>query len=394
MIDIKKEAASISADVIKLRRYFHMHPELGMQEYETSAKIKEELDSLGIAYKSCGDTGVIAELGSGEKMIALRADMDALSIKEKSKVEYASVNDGVMHACGHDAHTAALLGAARILKAHEDELKVAVRFLFQPSEENCRGGRLFCEHGALDGVSEVYGIHIFTDIPVGNISIEAGPRMASTSSFKVRLTGRAGHGAKPQQCVDATVAAAACIMNMQTIISRETDPVDSAVVTVGHLQSGSQYNIISGEAFFEGTVRAFSEERAEKIEVSLKRIVNMTAAAYGAAAEVEFLRSQHPVVVNDGKLTERLSYAAEKLFGKERLCHVPPMMLGEDFSFYQQKVPGVFMFAGGGNSEIGCGYPNHHDCFNIDERVLTDSVMLHLMAVCAAEEALGGYKND
>lgn len=393
MIDIKKEAAAISGDVIALRRYFHMHPELGMQEYETSAKIREELEKYGISYENCGETGVIAKIGRGEKIIALRADMDALSIKEKSGVAYASVNDGLMHACGHDAHTAALLGAARILKAHEDELKVTVRLLFQPSEENCKGGRFFCEHGAMDGVSEVYGIHIFTDIPAGQISIEAGPRMASTSSFKVRLTGRAGHGAKPQQCVDATVAAAACIMNLQTIISRETDPVDSAVVTVGRLVSGSQYNIISGEAFFEGTVRAFSEERAKKIEESLKRIVHMTAAAYGAEASVEFLRAQHPVVVNDEALTKRLCGAAQKLFGSKRLCHVPPMMLGEDFSFYQQEAAGVFMFAGGGNEAIGCGYPNHHDCFNIDERVLTDSVMLHLMAVCAAQETLGGKTN-
>lgn len=251
-----------------------------------------------------------------------------------------------------------------------------------------RGGKYFCEHGALDGVDEVYGIHIFTDIPIGNISIEAGPRMASTSRFEVKITGRAGHGAKPQQCIDATVAAAACVMNLQSIISREIDPIDSAVVTVGHLTSGSQYNIISGEAFFEGTVRAFSEETAEKIEASLRRIVDMTAKTYGASAEVEFGKSLHPVVVNDEGLTKRLCAAAEDLFGKERLCHVPPMMLGEDFSFYQARVPGVFMFAGGGNPEIGCGYPNHHDCFNIDERVLTDSVMLHLMAVCEAQKNL------
>lgn len=388
MIDIKKEAEAVSGEVIALRRYFHMHPELGMQEYETSAKVREMLEKWDIAYENCGETGVIAKIGQGKKTIALRADMDALSIQEKSDIEYASVNQGVMHACGHDAHTAALLGAAKVLRAHEDELCVGVRLLFQPSEENCRGGKYFCEHGALDGVDEVYGIHIFTDIPIGNISIEAGPRMASTSRFEVKITGRAGHGAKPQQCIDATVAAAACVMNLQSIISREIDPIDSAVVTVGHLTSGSQYNIISGEAFFEGTVRAFSEETAEKIEASLRRIVDMTAKTYGASAEVEFGKSLHPVVVNDEGLTKRLCAAAEDLFGKARLCHVPPMMLGEDFSFYQARVPGVFMFAGGGNPDIGCGYPNHHDCFNIDERVLTDSVMLHLMAVCEAQKNL------
>lgn len=386
MLDIKREAKAVADDVIRLRRHFHMYPEVGMKEYETSAKIKEELNRFGISCKECGETGVIAEIGHGDKMIALRADIDALNIQEKSGVSYASKNGGVMHACGHDAHTAALLGAARILKAHEKELKIKVRCLFQPSEENCKGAKLMCAEGALDGVDEIYGIHIFTDIPAGKISVEAGPRMASTSSFKVKIKGRAGHGAKPQQCVDATLAAAACVMNLQSIVSREMDPVEPAVVTVGHLESGSQYNIISGEAFFEGTVRAFSERTAEAVETSLKRIISLTAESYRAEADIEFLKSQHPVVVNDEALVRRLVKGVPEVFGEDCLCHVPPMMLGEDFSVYQAKIPGVFMFAGGGNESIGCGFPNHHDCFNIDERVLTDCVMLHLLAVKTAQE--------
>ena len=391
MIDIQKEAEAISKEVIGFRRYFHQHPEPGMQEYVTSAGIREALDQMGIPWRLYGETGISADIGRGKKMIALRADMDALAVTEKTGVPYASKTPGMMHACGHDAHIAALLGAAKILKAHEDELTVTVRCIFQPSEENCLGAKMMCEEGALDGVSEIYGIHIFTDIPAGMISVEPGARMASTSSLQVTIRGQSGHGAKPQQCVDATVAGAAAVMNLQSIISREIDPVDSAVVTVGHFTSGSQYNIISGEAFFEGTVRAFSQDTAQQIEAALRRVVSSTAQAYRAKAHVDFAKALHPVVINDEALTAKVHDSAEAFFGKDRMIHVPPMMIGEDFSVYQAKIPGVFMFVGGRNPIIGCGYPNHHECFNIDERVLTDCVMLHLLAVTSAQTSGGNY---
>lgn len=379
-IDIRKEALAVYDDVTALRRYFHMYPEPAMQEYNTSEKIKSQLEKLHIPYQTIGETGITASIGEGHmKTVALRADMDALKIQEKNDISYKSKNDGYMHACGHDGHTASLLGAAAILKKYEKCLNVNIRLIFQPAEENCLGAKMMTENHGLDGVDEIYGIHIFTDIPAGKVSIEAGPRMASTDIFKVTIKGKAGHAAKPQQCVDATVAAAASVMNLQTIVSRELDPVNSAVVTVGKLHSGTQYNIISGEAVLEGTVRSFDLETSKHIQESIERIVSMTASAYGAKADFLFKPSRHPVVYNDRMLTERMYEAAEKLFGKDAMIHVPPMMLGEDFSIYQSKIPGVFAFVGAGNPQKGCIYPNHHDCFNMDEQALLDCVILYTM---------------
>lgn len=378
-MNIQEEVLAIASYATELRRYFHMYPELGLEEYKTSAKIKEALDKLGIAWKSAAGTGIIAEIGQGSKVIALRADMDALSIHEHTAVDYISRHPGRMHACGHDAHTASLIGAAAVLKKHEKDLKVRVRFLWQPSEENCRGAKLMCQDGALDGVSEIYGIHIFTDIASGKINIEAGPRMASTDIFKITVNGRAGHAAKPHQCTDATLCAAAMLMNMQTIISREIDPVEPAVLSVGRFESGSQYNIISGEAVMEGTVRSFSPHTSMHIESSMRRIAGSTAEAYNGTASVEYQKSKHPTVMNDTALANRMYAAAQRLFGEARMIKVAPMMLGEDFSIYQEKVPGLFAFVGGGNAEKNCIYPNHHDCFNIDEQAIKDCIMLYVM---------------
>ncbi|MEI3176239.1 MAG: amidohydrolase [Lachnospiraceae bacterium] len=200
-------------------------------------------------------------MGKGEPVIALRADIDALKIDEKTDVAYKSCTPGVMHACGHDAHTAALLGAAKILKAHEEELNCTIKLLFQPAEEVCRGAKMVMDSGYLDHVEQIFGLHVFADIPVGYINIEPGPRMAESDLFTITVTGRQGHAGKPQQCVDATVAAAAVIMNLQQIVARETNPIDSAVVNIGHLVSGTVRNVVAGSAFMEGTVRMFPEPR-------------------------------------------------------------------------------------------------------------------------------------
>lgn len=380
MVDIKNESKAVFEEVTALRRHFHMYPEPAMKEYKTSEKVKEELERLHIAYQCVGETGVVGFIGKGhEKTIALRADMDALMIQENNDVPYKSKNIGCMHACGHDGHTASLLGAAAVLKKHEKSLNANIRLIFQPAEENCMGANLMMDSHIIDDVSEIYGIHIFTDIPAGKISVEAGPRMASTDMFKAVIKGKAGHAAKPHQCVDATVAAAASVMNLQSIISRELDPVDSGVVTVGKLLSGTQYNIISGEAVIEGTARTFDLEISKHIQTSIERIVSMTAAAYGATAEFDFKPSRHPVVYNDFELVKKMSEKAVRIFGEDAMIHVPPMMLGEDFSIYQAKVPGIFAFVGAGNAEKGCIYPNHHDCFDIDEQALLDCVMLYVM---------------
>lgn len=377
-MDIKKEIDVISNYIIRLRKHFHMYPELGMQEFETCKRIKEELANMEIPFVSAGETGIIGFVGKGPKVIALRADMDALKIQEKNDISYRSKTPGIMHACGHDAHMAALLGAADVLKRHEKELTCTIKLVFQPSEENCRGAKLIVDSGNLDDVSAIFGLHVFGDIPCGKVSIESGPRMAASDIFHIKITGKSGHAGKPQQCADATVAGAALVLNLQSVVSRELDPVNSAVVTVGHFTSGSQHNIISGEAYIEGTARTFSRHAGNHIEDSIKRITQGTALSYRVSAHVDYERSLHPVVINDAKLTGIAKTAAQKLFLEEDIINVPKMMLGEDFSVYQQRVPGVFAFVGAGNDELGRAYPNHHERFNIDEHAVINAAQLYV----------------
>lgn len=333
---------------------------------------------MEIPYVVAGETGVIGLVGHGDRVIGLRADMDALAIQEMTEIGYRSVHDGIMHACGHDAHIAALLGAADILKSFEDELTCTIKLIFQPSEENCLGARMICDSGQIDDVEEIYGLHVFGDIPCGEIGIQAGPRMAASDIFKISVQGRSGHAGKPHQCIDSTVVGAATVMNLQSIVSREMDPLHQAVVTIGKFSSGTAHNIVSGEAYIEGTVRTFAHEDGRHIEKSVKRIVTNTAEAYNTTAVVNYQRSLHPVVNNDEELTEKALKSAQKVFDKNSLVEMPKMFLGEDFSIYQQQIPGVFAFVGAGNESMGRAYPNHHNCFNIDEKAVLNATMLYL----------------
>lgn len=375
-MDINREVDQLANYMILLRKHFHQYPEIGMEEYETSKRIKEELSNQEIPYISVGETGVIGFIGKGEKVIALRADMDALRIQEKTEVNYKSVNDGIMHACGHDAHMAALLGAAQVLKKYEDELNCTVKLIFQPSEENCKGAKMICDNGHLSDVSSIFGLHVFGDMPCGTISIEEGPRMAATDIFQIDITGRAGHAGKPQQCVDATLTGAAVVMNLQSIISRNLDPNASAVVTIGKFESGTAHNIISGEAHIRGTVRTFAHEDGRMIEQAVHRIVEGTADTYGAKIHIDYQRALHPEVHNDPEVTETALRAAKKVFPEKMFVNAPKMFLGEDFSIYQQRVPGTFAFVGAGNESLGRAFPNHHDKFNIDEKSLVIAAKL------------------
>lgn len=378
-MDIRMEAEGIRERIIKWRRDFHRCPEIGMEEYKTSAKIKEELSGMGIPWEGFGETGVVGYIGdkSKGKTIALRADMDALRVQEKTGVPYASQIPGMMHACGHDGHMAALLGAAAILKSHESELKGMVKLIFEPSEENCRGAKLVCSSGVLEGVEGIFGLHIFTDMEYGQVSIDAGERMATTDIFKIILTGKSGHAGKPHLCVDATVAGAALVMGLQTLVSRELNPLSAAVVSVGKFQSGHQYNVVSGEAVLEGTVRSFQEEDRKALEQGIERMTEDISKAYRVKGEISYQPSLHPAVINDEAETELARRAAGKVLGENCLVNVPKIFLGEDFSIYQTIVPGVFAFVGGGNAEKGLVYPNHHDHFDMDERAVVDGACLH-----------------
>lgn len=380
-MDISKEVEQIKNDLISLRRTFHQIPEIGLHEFETTKLILQELKKYNIECYKMGDTGVIAYIGKGEKTIALRADIDGLPITENTNVTYSSKTEGMMHACGHDAHIACLLGAAKILKQHEKDLSNRIKLIFQPSEENCKGAKYVCGLGEADDIDCIFGLHVFTDIPCGQISIEAGPRMAITDLFHINITGKSGHAGKPHQCIDATVAGSAIIMNLQSVRSRELDPSKASTISIGHFESGTQYNIVSGNALIEGTVRTFLPEDSELIKESITRIAESTALAYRANANVIYEESMHPAVVNDELETKVALLGAKKVLPESMFVSIPPIFLGEDFSLYQQKIPGVYAFVGAGNEELNCCYPNHHDCFNIDENAIIYGTMLHLAYV-------------
>lgn len=382
---IEAEAKENKEEYSRLRQKFHRIPELGMEETETTENICSCLEEMGITPYPLEPTGVFAYIGAEKGYtIALRADIDGLPVTEETGLDFASVHLGKMHACGHDGHIAGLLGAAKILKEREAQLSVRVKLIFQPSEENTLGAAHIIEQGILSDVDVIFGLHLFSDMKTGDVSVEGGPRMAQTDRFSVVFEGKGGHAGKPHQCVDATVMAADFVMSVQSIVAREIDPADSAVVTIGSLHSGSQYNVISGKAEAEGTCRSFREEIALHLKEAVEARAEHIAAFYGGKADITYHYGAHPPVNNDDRLTACIASEAEQILGR-KFCHVPPMMLGEDFSWYQTKVPGVFAFVGCGNPEKEC-YPNHHSCFDIDERALLDAVLLHLSAVCAAEK--------
>lgn len=380
LMELDEKIEQIYSEAVQFRRRLHEYPELGMEEKKTTAAIVEVLKKYEIQYKAFSPSGVVAYVGKAPYKRALRADMDALKVMEQTDLPYCSKREGFMHACGHDMHTTALLYTAILLKQIEGELEEGVLFVFQPSEENCKGANFMMQTGALDYVEEIFGIHIFTDMEAGKISLESGERMARTDKFKIKIKGMGGHAGKPHQCVDATVGAAALVLNLQSIVSRELDPIETAVVTVGSLHSGTAYNIIAEEAKIEGTVRSFSDETAEKILSAIKRISDDTARAYRATAKVEFEAAAHPPLINDGELVEKIKRTAREYFREDEWIHVNKMMLGEDFSNYQKKMRGCFAFVGAGWGEY---YPNHHPKFHPREDVLRQCIKLYITAAIA-----------
>lgn len=379
---ILSEVERLKSTTISWRRYFHEHPEPGLKEFETSKKIKEILKDSHIHFEEAGETGIIAFIGStdSDTQIALRADMDALNLIEQNTIPYCSKNPGFMHACGHDGHIAILLTTAVILKKYEACLNTGITLIFQPAEENCLGANIILDYLSEKNITinEIFGLHLFTDLPCGKISIEEGPRMACTDRFHIHLFGKGGHAGKPHQCIDATIAGAALVMNLQSVISREFDPNSSVVLTIGHFQSGTTYNIISGEASIEGTVRSFSLEDSKKIEAAMLRITKSTSETYRCTYQFDYDGRLHPAVINNPAVTQKALYGAKKIFPEDTFIHVPKLLLGEDFSNYQKHIPGCFAFVGAGNPEINCTYPNHHPNFNLDENCLETGVKLML----------------
>lgn len=364
--------------VVDMRREFHMHPELSMHEERTAKRIMEELTKMGIPCVSIAGTGVLGIIKGKYigKTIALRADIDALEVTEKNDVPYKSQNEGIMHACGHDSHAAMLLGAAGILNDMKDELKGTVKLMFQPGEEVAKGARKMIEEGVLDGVDEVFGMHVMGNFPTGKIAIGSGARMASADVFKITVKGKGGHGSMPHLAVDALLAASAIVMNLQSIASREVSPMDTVVVSVGKLVSGTRFNVIADEAVMEGTTRCFSYEVRDKLPEMMKRIIKSTAETYRAEAELEYNFLTAPTINNEAS-TERARKSIEKLMSKDAVMEMPKVAGSEDFSEFLEKVPGTFVIVGTANEAKGTCYANHHPQFDIDEDMLEYGAALH-----------------
>lgn len=386
--EILKKAKAINEEIIGIRRDIHAHPEIGLQEVRTSKVIADKLESLGIEVKrGVGKTGVVGLLkGKYEgKTILLRADMDCLALEEKNELEYKSQNKGFMHACGHDVHVAWLIGAAEILSEYKDELHGNIKFVFQPAEEFSRGARLLIEEGVLENpkVDAAIGAHVWPYIESGKIGVKSGAIMAATDHFELTIHGKGGHGAHPHKCIDPILSASEIYMAFQTIISRRLDPLQPAVITVGKFNSGTAYNIIPDIAVLEGTIRTISSRTRNFVHEEMERITKGITMANGT--ECEFLYEQyHPPVINDKSMSALVEKATVDLFGVEALLEVlEPAMTGEDFSYFQEKVPGVFFWVGIANESCGSNVPLHASNFMVDEAVIHNASAL--FAKCALD---------
>jgi amidohydrolase len=378
-LELKEVAEKYRDYITEKRRWFHAHPEVSGKEYNTSSAIKKELDDAGIPWRPCGlETGVLATIEGARpgRTVLIRGDIDALTVKEETGLDYASENEGVMHACGHDSHIAMLLGAARILNDLKSELCGTVKLAFQPAEETAQGAKSMIEQGALDGVDGCFGMHIWSGIPAGKISIEPGPRMASGDEFKIDVQGKGGHGAAPHLCVDAAIVSSAIVGNLQTIVSREIDPVDPAVLTVGVMQVGTRWNVVSEYGHLEGTTRCFSREVRERFPEMMERIVTDTAKTFRAEAKLDYIWLVPPTI-NEETVTEIARQSAVKVMGGDAPIVCPKTAGGEDFAFFLEKVPGAIALLGAGSEACGAVWPQHSGKFRIDESVLISGAMLH-----------------
>lgn len=355
-------------EVVRLRHHLHQHPELSGSEERTAALVAERLAALGLSPRTgVGGHGVVADIPGATPgaLLGLRADMDALPIQEESDLPYRSVHDGVMHACGHDGHTAILLGVAEVLCRLRERLPVSVRLIFQPAEETVGGAVRMCADGAMENVGTIVALHGWSMLPLGHIGLRAGPSMAAADTFDVTVRGRGAHAAYPHLSVDPIVTACQIVTALQTLVSRETDPLDQAVVTVARIQAGTAYNIIPADATLSGTVRTLSPRTRERMEQSIERVARGVCAAMGARCEVVY---QHgaPPVVNDGRVVALVRRAAIEAVGEDRVSDlVQPSMGAEDFAYYLDYAPGVMFRLG-----LGDVAPGHTSRFDFADEAL------------------------
>lgn len=369
--EILQQLESYYEDMVAIRRDFHMYPELSFEEVRTPRKIAEYLESYGIKVRqNVGGNGVVGFLGGNRpgKTIALRADFDGLPIQDEKDVPYKSKIDGVMHACGHDIHTAALLGVARTLSHYRDSLCGNVVFVHQFAEEKGTGGaKPMIEDRCLDGVDNVYGAHVWATDPIGMIGIRAEYTMSSIDGFEIDIIGQGGHGAEPHNSIDPVVIGSELVLNLQQIASRKTDPQHSIVVTVGSFQSGKAGGVIPNTAKLTGTVRTYRSEDRVTVEKEIRRRAKHISASGDATCNIQYTHG-YPSLWNDPQETARVEDIATQLFGTNYVHTVNQLMVSEDFAYYIQEIPGSFFFVGGRNPEINAVHPHHHPKFDVDER--------------------------
>ena len=385
---IKAAVDKLNEELIELRRDFHRHPELGLEEYRTADRIESYLKPLGLAVSRIGETGIVGLLQGNQpgRTLMLRADIDALPVKEMTDLPYKSVNEGLMHACGHDGHTAMLLVAARILCELKDRIKGNIKFLFQPNEENMHAG-LLVEKGVLENpvVDAAFGIHLMTSMETGKIGVASGAVMAGMHTFKLAIKGKGGHTGFPQESIDPIIAAANLVQTTQIIQSREIDAFKPTVIVFGRIEGGTASNVIPDQVELEGTIRylydadaAGEDHPCKKFERIVKRVCQTHRTQYELVYPYN-----HPAVINDSEMIQLVrAAAAQALLAEDRI--VPFVtMVGEDFCEFANRVPSAFYFIGAGNKDKGADYPHHHARFNIDEAALSVGLEMHVRSALA-----------
>ncbi|WP_442596591.1 M20 family metallopeptidase [Neobacillus sp. D3-1R] len=363
----------LEEEMIDIRRDLHRHPELAFQEVRTPEFIADYLENLGVEVRrNVGGRGVVGTLIGGlpGKTVALRADFDALPIQDEKEVDYKSTVPGIMHACGHDGHTTALLATAKVLSKHRNRLPGTVVFIHQFAEELAPGGaRPMIEDGCLDGVDAVFGCHLQSTMPLGNVYYRSGYIQAAADKFTIKIVGKGGHGAVPQETIDPIIIGSQVALNLQTIASRRVDPLKELVVSIGAFHSGKAFNVIPESAELIGTVRSYDPEVRNMAERSLIKIATSVAEANDASAEVDYERG-YDAVYNHPEETELVKNALQDVPGVHSVLETPPVMPGEDFTYYTQKVPGSFFFTGAQMENPKDVFPHHHEKFDFDERAM------------------------
>ena len=364
--------------LIQTRHYLHRHPELSGQEYQTTIFLKNYLEDLEIRILDSNlKTGLIAEIGSGQPIIALRADIDALPIFEQTNLSYASQNPGVMHACGHDFHQTSLLGAAELLKAMEEDLRGTIRLIFQPAEETSCGALEVIETGYLDDVKAIVGFHNMPQLKANQLALKPGAMMAGVEKFKVDVEGISSHAARPDLGVDTVITLTSMVQALQVLVARTVSPFEANVLSITHIEAGTTWNVLPQNGFFEGTIRSFSPSSQKKLKEDFIKIVENTAENFGARVSITWDQTP-PVTYNDPNLTELL-FENSKTFAE--VVEARPSTAGEDFAFYQEKIPGVFAFVGSNGAD---DVPDlHHDTMTIDDEAFKVSVPYYVeSALC------------